>query len=175
MGDERHLVRLGEELRRRGFTVAVAESCTGGMLGGMLTEVAGSSDYFLGGVIAYSDRLKMDLLRVPGHVINTYGAVSAECALLMARGVRAATGASIGISVTGIAGPGGATPSKPVGTTYIVLIGPGIERVEHFCWSGNRSRNREQSAIAALSMLTDYLSETSDVKNEERMLAETGA
>src|SRR5437867_2067211 len=103
----------GELLASSGMTLALAESCTGGLLGDMLTDVPGSSAYFLGGVVAYHDDLKTALLDVPPAVIRQYGAVSAECALLMARGVRGITGADIGISITGIAGPGGGTAAKP--------------------------------------------------------------
>ena len=148
----------GELLARRGSTVAVAESCTGGLLGDMLTDVPGSSTYFLGGVIAYHDDLKIGLLGVPPAVITEHGAVSEECALLMARGIRSATGADFGISITGIAGPTGGTPAKPVGTVFVGLAGRDVERVEHFKWDGDRRENKRRSAQAALQMLVGYLS-----------------
>ena len=147
----------GELLARRGSTVAVAESCTGGLLGDMLTDVPGSSTYFLGGVIAYHDDLKIGLLGVPPAVIREHGAVSEECALLMARGIRSATGADFGISITGIAGPTGGTPAKPVGTVFVGLAGRDVERVEHFKWDGDRRENKRRSAQAALQMLVGYL------------------
>jgi PncC family amidohydrolase len=127
------------------------------MLGGWLTEVPGSSAYFLGGVIAYADSVKESLLGVPPGVIQEYGAVSAECALAMARGVRDLLGADLGVSITGVAGPGGGTEDKPVGTTYLAFVGPSSERVEHKVWHGDRADNRAQSARFALQMIIEYL------------------
>lgn len=144
-------------LLRTGLTIAVAESCTGGLLGAALTELAGSSAYFLGGVLAYNDRVKVNLLGVDPSVIREQGAVSAAIALGMAQGVAASIQSDLGISITGIAGPGGATDTKPVGTTYIGFVAPGVERVEAFCWSGSRSANRESSVVAAYRMLVEYL------------------
>jgi PncC family amidohydrolase len=123
----------------------------------MLTDVPGSSAYFLGGVISYHDDLKIKLLGVPTEVIREYGAVSEQSALLMARGVRALTGAGVGLSVTGIAGPSGGTPAKPVGTVYIALAAPGFETVRYFKWGGGRRQNKQQSAQAALRILIEYL------------------
>jgi nicotinamide-nucleotide amidase len=148
----------GELLSRRGLTVAVAESCTGGLLGDLLTDVPGSSTYFLGGVVAYHDDLKTGILGVPAAVIRQHGAVSEECALLMARGIRSVTGADIGISITGIAGPTGGTPAKPVGTVYIGFAGPDVGMAERFNWTGDRRENKRHSAQAALKILIDYLS-----------------
>lgn len=148
----------GDLLRNASLTLAVAESCTGGLLGSTLTDVPGSSDYLLGGIIAYHDSIKTGILGVSPYVITEHGAVSAESALFMARGARRLTGSDLAISVTGIAGPGGATPTKPVGTTYIGIVAPDFERVEHFCWSGDRIYNKQQSVQAALQMLVDYLS-----------------
>src|SRR5439155_19007605 len=119
----------------------------------------GSSAYLLGGVIAYHDALKMALLGVPPALIREYGAVSAECALAMAQGARNVTGSDIGLSVTGIAGPSGGTPAKPVGTVYIGIAAPGVERVEHFLWQGDRLHNKKRSAEAALELLITYLTE----------------
>jgi PncC family amidohydrolase len=150
--------QAGELLSSRGITVAAAESCTGGLLGDMLTDVPGSSTYFLGGVVAYHDDLKSGLLGVPAEVIEQHGAVSEQCALLMARGVRAVSGADLGISITGIAGPTGGTPAKPVGTVYIGFAAPDTEKVELFHWNGDRRENKQHSAQAALSILIDYLS-----------------
>ena len=140
-GDSRPEVMAGDLLRKSGLKLAVAESCTGGLLGSTLTDVSGSSDYLLGGVIAYDDAIKIGLLGVDPTAIIKYGAVSAQCALMLAQGARRVIGSDIAISVTGIAGPTGATPTKPVGTTYIGLVGPGMERVEHFCWGGDRIAN----------------------------------
>jgi nicotinamide-nucleotide amidase len=150
-------VVAGKLLAERKLTVAVAESCTGGLLGARLTDVSGSSAYMLGGVIAYADSVKRHLLGVPAEVIEQNGAVSSEVAALMARGVRKITGADIGISVTGIAGPTGGTAAKPVGTTYIGVATGRLVRVEHRVWEGDRQANREQSVEAALRLLLDQL------------------
>jgi len=156
--DEYELVkRVGDLLVEARATLAVAESCTGGMLGGWLTAVPGSSVYFLGGVISYAASVKVSLLGVPPGVTLEYGAVSAECALAMALGVRKLVGADVGISITGVAGPGGGTEAKPVGTTFLALVGPSSERVEHKIWHGDRAANREQSARFALQMIIEYL------------------
>ena len=157
MASEGLEVLVGELLRRSGLTLAVAESCTGGLLGSRLTDVSGSSDYFLGGVIAYSDDLKRRLLGVPGEVIQEHGAVSAECALAMARGARNLIGSTLSVSITGVAGPKGGTDNKPVGTVYIAVTGPGFARVEHFLWQDDRVSNKQQSVEAALKMLVEYL------------------
>jgi len=151
--------RVGHMLRSAGLTLSVAESCTGGLLGGVLTEVPGSSDYFAGGVIAYADAVKTRLLDVRPETLATLGAVSAECAIEMARGVRRAAGTSVGLSVTGVAGPGGGTPDKPVGLTYIALVAPDYERAEKRVWPGDRPGNREASIVLALQMLFAYLAE----------------
>ena len=164
--------KAGALLRERAMTFAVAESCTGGLLGSLITDVAGSSEYFLGGVVAYHDALKTSLLDVPPAIIRQHGAVSAECALQMARGVRGITGADIAISVTGVAGPGGGTPAKPVGTVYIGMVGRDTERVERFCWDGNRVDNKWHSVEAALQMLIDYLEKS--VGNRKTVSEEAG-
>lgn len=148
------------------MTIALAESCTGGLLGDLLTDVPGASACFLGGVVAYHDDLKTALLDVPPAVIRQYGAVSAECALLMARGVRGITGADIGISITGVAGPGGGTPAKPVGTVYIGMVGQDVEKVERFCWHSDRRGNKRHSVEAALRMLIDYLTQRIEDSNQ---------
>src|SRR5688500_13004778 len=136
-----------------GLRIAVAESCTGGLLGGALTGVSGSSAYMLGGVIAYADAVKQDLLSVPAEVIEKHGAVSEQCALAMAHGAASLLSADIGVSITGISGPEGGTKAKPVGTTYIALVAPDIDRVSHFSWNGNRAANRARSVEAALLMI----------------------
>jgi len=151
--------RVGHMLRAARLTLAVAESCTGGLLGGLLTEVPGSSEYFLGGVIAYADPIKQRMLSVRAETLAAHGAVSAEVALEMARGVLTATGASLGVSITGVAGPGGGTAEKPVGLTYVGLVGPEVERVERRVWMGDRPGNREESAVLALKMVLSYLAE----------------
>ena len=150
-------VLAGEKLKKQGLTLAVAESCTGGLLGSLITEVPGSSAYFLGGIIAYDDRVKIELLGVPPATIQEHGSVSAECALAMCQGARRVLRADIALSITGVAGPAGGTAAKPVGTTYIGLAASDVEVVKHFWWRGGRASNRAESVEATLSMLIDYL------------------
>lgn len=154
---------IGARLRARGWRLAVAESCTGGLLGHRLTEVAGSSDYFLGGVIAYANAVKTALLGVRPETLETWGAVSPQTALEMAEGVRQLTGATVGLSATGIAGPGGGTPLKPVGLVYLGLAAPGERRVWRHVWSGDRTANKAASAQAALEQLAAFLGLTDQV------------
>lgn len=144
--------RLLDLFRAQGWTLATAESCTGGVVGHWITEIAGSSDYYVGGAIAYSNDAKCRLLGVDPLLIQQYGAVSKEVALAMARGVRNALGATVGLSITGIVGPGGGTPQKPVGTVYIGLSSPWREWVEHHIWPYDRSANKKASAYRALEM-----------------------
>lgn len=153
-------------LLQTGMTVATAESCTGGLLAGALTEVPGSSAYFVGGVVSYDNKVKLDLLSVPSELLEAHGAVSAEVATVMAESVRALIGADIGISVTGIAGPSGATPGKPVGTTYIALSSEVGTFVQHFHFALDRAGNRASSVEAALSMLTAHLSSLTDMSEK---------
>ncbi|CAG0928185.1 nicotinamide-nucleotide amidase [Thermoflexales bacterium] len=150
-------VTVGRLLRQRPLTLATAESCTGGLIGHRLTEVAGSSAYFLGGIIAYSNKVKAHLLGVKPETLEVHGAVSAETAIEMARGARRALGADIAVSVTGIAGPDGGTADKPIGLTYIALAAAHDERVERFVWDQDRVGNKWESSEAALRMIQDYL------------------
>jgi nicotinamide-nucleotide amidase len=147
--------QVGERLRQRGWSVAVAESCTGGLLGAALTDVPGSSRYFLGGVIAYADRVKVEQLAVPPSVLRTQGAVSAETAAAMASGVRQLLRADIGVSITGVAGPG-AEEGKPAGLTFIGVAAP-RSVTQRYDWTGDRWANRRQSVIAALDLLARAL------------------
>ncbi|HVC09320.1 MAG TPA: competence/damage-inducible protein A [Elusimicrobiota bacterium] len=151
---------VGSLLRRRRLTLAAAESCTAGFFSGRVTAVPGSSDYFKGGVISYSNDLKIRLLGVSSDTLKRRGAVSSECAKEMAGGARRAAGASIGISITGIAGPSGGTKAKPVGLVYIGMAGP-KGRVE--AWEGrflgSRQTVRERAAAAALYRLWRFLSQ----------------
>jgi len=141
--------------------VAVAESCTGGLLGGRLTSLAGSSDYFLGGVLAYADAAKEHLLGVPAGLLACEGAVSAPVAAAMAEGARRATGADYGLSTTGIAGPGGGTPAKPVGLVYVGCAGPtGVTTWENK-FPGDRESVRGWTVAAALHLLRQTLEEAS--------------
>lgn len=139
------------------LTLATAESCTGGLIGHILTEVPGSSAYFVGGVISYGDRVKASLLGVPESTIAHYGAVSAQVARAMAIGVRARTGADLALAVTGIAGPSGGTPEKPVGLTFIALAAPRGGRLERHVWSGGRAANKRSSTEAALQIVLAWL------------------
>jgi PncC family amidohydrolase len=150
-------LRIGTLLRQSGLTLATAESCTGGLISDRITNIPGSSEYFFGGIIAYSYEAKVALLNVSWDTLNTKGAVSQETVLEMAQGARRALGASIAVSVTGIAGPGGATPEKPVGTTWIGLVTQEGEWTRLFIWEGNRLQNKDKSADAALQMVLDYL------------------
>jgi len=134
-------------------TIAVAESCTGGLLAERLTDVPGSSAYFRGGVVSYSNDLKAAWLDVPAELIEAKGAVSSEVALAMAEGVRRSSGASLGLSITGIAGPGGGTPSKPVGTVHIGLADETGARERALRFPGDRDRIRHQASQAALDMV----------------------
>jgi len=150
-------VIVGQMLVARKLKLATAESCTGGLVGHRLTNVPGSSGYFEGGIIAYSYEAKERLLGVHHDTLYEHGAVSAETALEMARGARKALGTDIGIAVTGIAGPGGGLPGKPVGLAYIALSARTVERVEHFVWNSDRESNKMQSAEVALAMLKEFL------------------
>jgi len=127
------------------------------LIGHRLTNVAGSSRYFIGSVVAYAYEAKEIILGVDHELIAREGAVSADVVLAMARGVRRLLSTDIGLAVTGIAGPGGATPAKPVGLTYIALTTPGTEIVRRYLWSGDRESNKAASAEAALTLLYEHL------------------
>lgn len=136
-----------------GLTVSTAESCTGGLVAHVLTEIPGSSAYFLGGVVAYADGTKRSALNVPGALIERHGAVSVQVARAMAEGARRAIGSDLAVAVTGIAGPGGGTPAKPVGLTYVAVDGPAGCEVRRFVWPHGRSANKRASAAAAIELL----------------------
>jgi nicotinamide-nucleotide amidase len=148
---------VGKLLVEKKLTLSLAESCTGGLIGHRLTDVPGSSDYFRGGVVAYSNEAKEKLLNVRHETLSDFGAVSPETAIEMARGARRAFGTDIALSVTGIAGPGGGLPGKPVGLVYISLSTAACERTEKFVWQKDRAGNKWDSSEAALHMLKDYL------------------
>jgi nicotinamide-nucleotide amidase len=135
------------------LTVAAAESLTGGNVSARITAIAGSSGYFLGGIVAYSNTAKAALLGVSEETLATCGAVSAECAREMAEGTRRAFGADLAVATTGIAGPGGATERKPVGLVYIALAGPNGVTIEEFRFPGGRAVVTDASTEAALRML----------------------
>jgi nicotinamide-nucleotide amidase len=145
---------VGDLLRERGFTIAVAESCTGGLLLSRLTDVPGSSEYVLAGVVAYNNAAKVDFADVDRAMIEANGAVSEPVAVALAEGVRARTGAALGVGVTGIAGPGGGTPRKPVGTVAVAALGPaGGVRVRTFWFPGNRAQVKFQATQAGLDLV----------------------
>ena len=149
--------RIGPLLRQRHFSIATAESCTGGLIASLITDVSGSSDYFPGGIVAYAYEAKVGLLGVSWNTLNTKGAVSQETVIEMAHGARKILKADLAVSVSGIAGPGGGTPEKPVGSTWIGLVTPEGEWSRHFIWDGNREQNKTYSSAAALQLVLDYL------------------
>jgi PncC family amidohydrolase len=151
--------QLGQMLLRRRMTISVAESCTGGLIASLLTDIAGSSAYFPGGVVAYAYEAKEQILGVAHSTLMTYGAVSYETAREMAQGAVRLFVADLGVAVTGIAGPGGATPDKPVGLVHIHLSGPGAEIGERHVWDSDRVGNKILSAEAALALAVRYLEE----------------
>lgn len=150
-------LRVSELLSKKRLTLATAESCTGGLVASRITDVSGSSAYFLGGIVAYSYEAKASLLGVSWDTLNTKGAVSRETVIEMAQGARRVFNADIAVSVSGIAGPGGGTPDKPVGTVWVGLATPSGEEARHFVWDGDRILNKQLSSEAALQFILDYL------------------
>ncbi len=156
--DERPLAEIVLDLLgARGWTGATAESCTGGMVAAALTDIAGSSAAFTGGVVAYSNPLKRDLLGVPEGILEEHGAVSAETAAAMAAGARARLGADAAVAVTGIAGPGGGTEEKPVGLVYLHVSSPAGDDARRMDIPGSREAVRGRAATAALQLLRAHL------------------
>jgi PncC family amidohydrolase len=166
--DELLEVKIGELLRLNGYKLATAESCTGGLIGHRLTNIPGSSDYYLGGIIAYAYEAKVALLEVSWDTLQKYGAVSRETVLEMARGARQALDADLAVSVSGIAGPGGGMPGKPVGTTWLGLATGEGEWAQVFCFPGDREKNKSLSAQAALKLIYDYLSGDRQLDADQR-------
>jgi PncC family amidohydrolase len=156
---DENLTALAERLQEiclgSSSTVAAAESCTGGLVATAITEVAGSSGYFLGSIVAYADSAKASLLDVGQDVLASHGAVSAQAARAMAMGARERFGTTFAVSVTGVAGPGGGSDAKPVGLTYVGLAGPAGVDVRRHHWTGDRASNRFESARAALELLVE--------------------
>ena len=152
-------VIIGRLFRKRGWRLSIAESCTGGLIGHRITNVPGSSDYFDGGVITYSNDAKIELLKVPEETIAAYGAVSRQTAVAMAEGIRKLRGIEVGIGVTGIAGPAGGTEAKPVGLVYIALSSHVRVECKEFRFHGDREMIKLQASEAALSMLRMLLEE----------------
>jgi len=157
VNDEMLEQMVGRLLASRRLTVSVAESCTGGLVAKRLTDVPGSSRYFLGGVVAYSNEVKIKQLGVPREVIARFGAVSDETARLMAEGIRRVTGSALGLGITGIAGPGGGTPEKPVGLVYIALAGDRHTNCRQYRFPGQRDGVRSGAANASLNMLRQFI------------------
>lgn len=149
--------RLGLLLEQRQITVAAAESCTGGLLGGMITARAGASVYFLGSAVTYANSAKEKLLGVPTAVLAAHGAVSAETAASMASGARILFGSDVAVSVTGIAGPGGAVLGKPVGTVFISVADGQRAETRRYQFAGDRGAVREQTVLTAITQLYDFL------------------
>lgn len=148
---------IGMLLIKRKQTLALAESCTGGLISHRITQVPGSSNYFCGGVVAYSNELKEQLLDVKPATLETYGAVSEQAALEMARGVRECTGATFACSVTGIAGPGGGSTEKPVGLVFIAFVAKDNEQCERFHLHGGREEIKIKASSEALKMILNGL------------------
>jgi nicotinamide-nucleotide amidase len=146
--------------RGRGLTIGAAESCTGGLVSARLTSVPGSSDVFAGGLVTYDDRLKVDVLGVPSDLLERHGAVSAETAAAMAGGARQALGVDVGISVTGVAGPGGGTPEKPVGLVFVHVETPDVSHGVELHLPGNREAVRRRSAASALHLVRRLLTQS---------------
>jgi PncC family amidohydrolase len=149
--------KIGIILQEQSFTLGLAESCTGGLLASRITDVPGSSAYFMAGLVTYSNRAKTKFLSVPDKIIVQHGAVSNVVAERMAKGARAAAEVDIGLSITGIAGPAGGSPEKPVGTVFVALATAKKTFVRKFLFSGNRREVRKRSSEEALTMLLDYL------------------
>lgn len=150
-------VQIGNLLHGRRLKLALAESCTGGLIGNRITDISGSSEYFWGSVVAYAYEAKVAILDVSWDTLNSRGAVSRETVLEMARGARKVSGTDIAVSVSGIAGPGGGTDEKPVGTTWIGLVAKDGEWAKLNRFLGDRSQNKAYAADAALQFLLDYL------------------
>ena len=150
------VLALADTLRTRGFRIATAESCTGGLIAAACTAVAGSSDWFERGFVTYSNDAKTELLGVDADLIASVGAVSAEVARAMAEGALHHSPADLAVAVTGIAGPGGATPGKPVGTVWLALVRRGsAATAELLQWQGERAQVREQTVATALQRLRE--------------------
>lgn len=150
--------RVVAALTQRVLTLAIAESCTGGLIGSLLTDVAGSSACFLGAIVPYSNASKEALLGLPKETMVQHGSVSAETALAMASGARERFRSDIGVGVTGITGPGGGSAEKPVGLVHIACVGPGGALLQRrFVWDVGRVENKRHSALAALALVEELI------------------
>ena len=152
------VTKIHSQLLNRNKTISVAESCSGGLLCAELTKHPGASDYFLLGVVAYSNKSKVKILKIPAKIIAKHGAVSRQVAILMAKNIRQISKTDLGISITGIAGPGGATVNKPVGTVFICLSTKNKNTWRLFSFRGSRQSIRNQSTQEALRLLCAHLS-----------------
>lgn len=150
------VARLGDVLKERGLRISVAESCTGGLVGALATSLPGSSEWFLGSAVTYANESKERLLGVPLGILAAYGAVSAQTARLMARGSVRLYGSDLAVAVTGIAGPGGATPDKPVGLVYIAVSDGETSSAERFVFDGDREDVRRKTVMKAVDILAEY-------------------
>ena len=148
---------IGEKLREKNLTISCAESCTGGLLTSKLTDVAGSSDYVKGSMVVYSNEIKISALGVEEETLKKFGAVSPETAFEMAKNIRELFKTDIGASVTGIAGPGGGSEKKPVGTVFIGVSDKNKTEVQKFNFSGTRTEIKNKSVDAALKMIKNFL------------------
>jgi len=151
------LKEVADLLKSQGKTVAVAESCTGGLISKMLTDIPGSSKYFILGIVAYSNQAKMQLLSIPKSIISRYGAVSKQAAQKMSQNVRKLAKTDFGIAITGIAGPGGNSQEKPVGTVYIAIDCGCCQTCKKFQFKGARASIRKKSALESLKLLKQCL------------------
>ena len=152
--------RVGAACRASGWSIATAESCTGGLVAHLLTEIPGSSDYVIGGLVTYANAAKIALADVPEATLQAHGAVSAQVAVAMAEGTRRRLDADIAVAVTGVAGPGGGSDEKPVGLTYIAVADRHGTDVRRFVWTADRSGNKRASAAAGLAFVLERLSAT---------------
>ena len=149
---------IGRLLKKSGCALSVAESCTGGLLSHKITDIPGSSDYFMGGIVAYSNDLKKKILKVHGGILRKFGAVSKETAIAMARGARENMGSDIATAITGIAGPAGGSKAKPVGTVFIAITGKTREENKRFLFKGTREAIKLKASNKALKMLEEFIS-----------------
>lgn len=152
--------RVGVTCRASGRTLGTAESCTGGLVAHLITEVPGSSAYFLGALVTYADSVKTALVDVPPSVLEAHGAVSAQVAVAMAEGARQRLGVDLAVAVTGVAGPDGGTEAKPVGLVYVAVADAGGDQVRRHQWTEDRTGNKRESAAAALSLVLERLAAT---------------
>mgnify|MGYP005835373911 CR=1 FL=1 len=157
MIDEKLLKKVTDYLKEKNITIAIAESCTGGLIAHTLTNISGSSDYFDRGIVSYSNKAKTELLGVPEDVLKKYGAVSKQVAKIMAENIRLKSNVDLGLATTGIAGPTGGTKKKPVGLVFIAISNSKNTIIKKYQFKGNRLENKEHTCNAALKMIFDHL------------------